>query len=337
MKLKRYVQRMGSKNWIAFELFDKITELVPNHKELTFIDLFWWWWAMSSNSTYFFKNTIYNEIDKWVSDLFVAVQDDSFIKKLKDRWVNREEFLKIKNKENRTTEEDMLLTTFSFWNNRQNYMYGKKIEEKKYLTHMIINSKTEEEYKWYIKQYNDNKAGHFEKYWAIWDCFLYDNDWEEFNKADKKRYYKFWAKSIYYRKFYQEFDMDLFIEKRWEFKHKKDVKLLSDLQRLESLQRLEHLERLEKLEKLESLESLARLENLERLESLSSLEHLESLQSLERLENLQSLQSLERLESLQSLQSLEIYNKSYEDIVLPEPSECIIYLDPPYRWTRGYW
>jgi hypothetical protein len=49
-----------------------------------------------------------------VSDLFVAVQDDSFIKKLKDRWVNREEFLKIKNKENRTTEEDMLLTTFSF-------------------------------------------------------------------------------------------------------------------------------------------------------------------------------------------------------------------------------
>jgi hypothetical protein len=39
-KQKRYIQRIGNKQSISFEIFDKIKELVPNHKELIFVDLF---------------------------------------------------------------------------------------------------------------------------------------------------------------------------------------------------------------------------------------------------------------------------------------------------------
>lgn len=48
------------------------------------------------------------------------------------------------------------------------------------------------------------------------------------------------------------------------------------------------------------------------------------------------LQSLERLERLQSLESLEIHQKDYKRVELPEPSECVIYYDPPYINSEGY-
>ena len=60
------------------------------------------------------------------------------------------------------------------------------------------------------------------------------------------------------------------------------------------------------------------------------LDNLQSLQSLER------LQSLEILERLQRLESLEVYQGCYKEVKLPEPSECVIYLDPPYINTAGY-
>jgi len=42
------------------------------------------------------------------------VQNDDFIKNLKEKWISREEFFEIKNKENRTIEEEMILNTWSF-------------------------------------------------------------------------------------------------------------------------------------------------------------------------------------------------------------------------------
>ena len=306
MKLKRYIQRVWSKNSIAFKLFEKITEYTPNHKDLTFVDLLWWWWAMSSNATYFFKDVIYNEIDKSICDLFVAVQDDNFIKGLKERWISREEFNKIKNKPTRTLEEEIILTTFSFGNNRTTYIYWKLIEKKKEITHKIVFSKTEEEYKKLIKEYNKNKLAHFEKYWAIWECFLIDDDWKEFIKADNRRYYKFWKRADYYRKFYKWFDMKLFIEKRWKYINKLDIKLLNDLKKIYNLSDLERLERLESLERLKNLERLERLE------------------------------SLQRLERLERLEIINICNLSYDEVKLPNNNDCIIYLDPPYRNTMQY-
>ena len=64
---------------------------------------------------------------------------------------------------------------------------------------------------------------------------------------------------------------------------------------------------------------------------------LQSLQSLERLESLQSLERLQSLESLESLERLEIHQKDYKEVELPEPSECVIYCDPPYIDTEGYY
>ena len=114
MKLKRYIQRHGGKQKIALELLKVIAEKVPSHKELMFVDLMGGGGAMSSNSTHFFKDFIYNEIDKGICDLFVAVQDDDFIKSINGRWITREEFIEIRDKENRTTQEDFILTIWSF-------------------------------------------------------------------------------------------------------------------------------------------------------------------------------------------------------------------------------
>ena len=74
-------------------------------------------------------------------------------------------------------------------------------------------------------------------------------------------------------------------------------------------------------------------------DSNTTLEQLESLQSLERLKHLQSLERLERLQSLEkqeSFKSLEIHQGCYKKVELPEPSECVIYCDPPYIDSEGY-
>ena len=66
---------------------------------------------------------------------------------------------------------------------------------------------------------------------------------------------------------------------------------------------------------------------------------LDNLQNLERLQSLQSLQRLERLERLQSLERLErveIHQGCYKKVELPDPSECVIYCDPPYINSEGY-
>lgn len=78
------------------------------------------------------------------------------------------------------------------------------------------------------------------------------------------------------------------------------------------------------------LDHLASLERLESLQNLESLERLQSLQSLQRLESLEGLESLERLERL------EIHQGCYKEVELPEPSECVIYCDPPYINSEGY-
>ena len=91
------------------------------------------------------------------------------------------------------------------------------------------------------------------------------------------------------------------------------------------------------------LDHLASLQNLERLQSLERLQNLESLQSLERLQSLQSLQSLEKLQNLKNLENqenfknLEIHQGCYKKVELPDPSECVIYCDPPYINSEGYY
>ena len=78
------------------------------------------------------------------------------------------------------------------------------------------------------------------------------------------------------------------------------------------------------LDNLQSLQSLERLQNLERLESLQSLQRLEKLQNLQNLEN------------QENFKNLEIHQGCYKKVELPDPSECVIYCDPPYIHAAGY-
>ena len=276
MKKTRYLQRHWGKQSIVFDILWAIIERVPNYSQLTFVDLFGWWWVVSWCASKLFHNVIYNEIDTSIVDAFRTLQDDRVIERLKSRWVSREKFyeLNINN-----PEESILKTCWSFGNNRTGYLYWKTIERRKELTHKIINCQLEEEYKNLIKQYNDEKVAHFDKYW--WERYITipDDDWDIFSKSKNRRIYKFWKKWTVKRHFIKAIDFDLIREDRWNSKHQGDVDLL------------------------------------------------QSLESLQRLESLQSLQSLQRL---------EIQNQSYENVQLPKPNECIIYCDPPYRWTEWY-
>lgn len=49
------------------------------------------------------------------------------------------------------------------------------------------------------------------------------------------------------------------------------------------------------------------------------------------------LQSLKCLENLQRLENLQISQKSYNEVELPKVSECVIYCDPPYINSEGYY
>jgi adenine-specific DNA methylase len=52
------------------------------------------------------------------------------------------------------------------------------------------------------------------------------------------------------------------------------------------------------------------------------------------LEQLQQLERLQQLEQLERLEQLEIFNKSYNEIVIPK--DAVIYCDPPYQGTAEY-
>lgn len=55
---------------------------------------------------------------------------------------------------------------------------------------------------------------------------------------------------------------------------------------------------------------------------------------LQRLQQLQRLQRLQQLQQLQQLERLEVFNGSYNDVIIPEGA--VIYCDPPYKGTAEY-
>jgi len=51
------------------------------------------------------------------------VQDDELLLQLKKERITREEFFEIRNKKERTIKEDVILSIWSFGNNREDYIY----------------------------------------------------------------------------------------------------------------------------------------------------------------------------------------------------------------------
>ena len=73
----------------------------------------------------------YNDLDKDITNAFERVisQDREWIKTL---IVSRDEFFKIKEKENKTTDDFLKLLVNSFGNDKRSYLYSKEISDLKY-------------------------------------------------------------------------------------------------------------------------------------------------------------------------------------------------------------
>jgi len=86
------------------------------------------------------------------------------------------------------------------------------------------------------------------------------------------------------------------------------------------------------------LEHFDRLQQIERMYRLENLEQLCQLQKIQQLQQLQHLERLNQLEQIKYLNGkLLILNKSYDDVKInTDPSETVIYLDPPYKGTNEY-
>ena len=73
----------------------------------------------------------YNDLDRTVTDMFQRVlsADREFLKTL---IVSRDEFFKIRVKENKTVDDNLKLLVNSFGNNKRNYLYSEKLSDSKY-------------------------------------------------------------------------------------------------------------------------------------------------------------------------------------------------------------
>ena len=106
----------------------------------------------------------YNDLDRTITDMFQRVlsTDREFLKTL---IVSRDEFLKIREKENKTIDDELKLLVNSFGNNRKNYLYSEEFSDLKYqLVVEIINKhdvfggyKQTETYKNATRPYNLEK------------------------------------------------------------------------------------------------------------------------------------------------------------------------------------
>ena len=79
----------------------------------------------------------YNDLDSTITDMFKRVlsTDREFLKTL---IISRDEFFKILDKENKTTDDELKLLVNSFGNNRKNYLYSEEFSDLKYNLAMEI-------------------------------------------------------------------------------------------------------------------------------------------------------------------------------------------------------
>ena len=73
----------------------------------------------------------YNDLDETVTSMFqkVVSEDRDYLKTL---IVSRDEFLKIREKENKTVDDELKLLVNSFGNKRRSYLYSKEVSDIKY-------------------------------------------------------------------------------------------------------------------------------------------------------------------------------------------------------------
>ena len=73
----------------------------------------------------------YNDLDRTITEMFkrVLTTDREFLKTL---IISRDEFFKIRDKENKTIDDELKLLVNSFGNNRKDYLYSEEFSDLKY-------------------------------------------------------------------------------------------------------------------------------------------------------------------------------------------------------------
>lgn len=196
---------MGSKNGIAVELISRL----PKGKR--FVDLFGGGFAMShcallSNK---YNKVLYNEFNPLLPPMLKkAINGDYNYKKFKPKFITREEFAKLKNK------DGYVKYIWSFSNSGDAYLFGKDIEKNKQSIH-----------NWVVFNIKDD---FMKKYFNDVDKYIVTDD------IKKRR--------LLFRNYVEILRKKMKITK--EFARIQQLERLERLQTLEQLQQLEQLERL---------------------------------------------------------------------------------------------
>lgn len=120
---------VGSKKKISKKIVGIIKQNFGTDK--TVYDVFGGGGAITAELMINAIDVVYNDLDNTITDMFnrVLSQDREWIKTL---IVSRNEFFKIKAKENKMVDDELKLLVNSFGNSRKSYMYSKTISDIKY-------------------------------------------------------------------------------------------------------------------------------------------------------------------------------------------------------------
>ena len=119
----------GSKKKISKKIIEIIKQNFGTDKPI--YDIFGGGGAITAECILNGLEVYYNDLDKDITKVFERVisQDREWIKTL---IISREEFLEIKAKENKTTDDFLKLLVNSFGNNKIGYLYSKETSDLKY-------------------------------------------------------------------------------------------------------------------------------------------------------------------------------------------------------------
>ena len=335
-KCKRFgVSYMGSKNQIVKALISQL----PSAKY--FIDLFAGGCAMTHGAMLSgkYERFIANDIGDAPS-LFQRAINGEF--RDEKRWISRDDFFALKD------SDPYVRYIWSFGNNGKGYMYSREIEPYKKAYHFArfgdfslfdefapyVKNECGENLRAYIGKNNDKIKADYMRWYLETKLNIKGKELEKAingtksdleNESERLRAYlcdvlksSGLTQSAVNKHLGTQMAGHYFGKSQWQFPTFEEYKKLQEILPLNK----SHFECVNFLNALR-----ISLERLESLESLESLERLESLQSLERLERLQSLERVERV---------EIHQGCYKKVELPEPTECVIYCDPPYINSEGY-
>ena len=119
----------GSKKKISKKIVEIIKQNFGTEKPI--YDIFGGGGAITAECLINGLEVHYNDLDRTITDMFqkVVSEDRDYLKTL---IISRDEFFKIREKENKTIDDELKLLINSFGNDRKTYLYSRKFSDLKY-------------------------------------------------------------------------------------------------------------------------------------------------------------------------------------------------------------